>query len=113
MRFLLRLMINALALWLTTLIVSGVTVEPYAQDTTAWVLGANYTVGVGKILLGYGQKHPDGVIKTKQVSVGYEHSLSPRTYLYLDLSVKKTPMTVTATDDVSRRHYALGVHHNF
>jgi putative membrane protein len=38
MRFLLRLIINALALWLTTLIVSGVTVEPYAQDTTAWVL---------------------------------------------------------------------------
>lgn len=38
MRFLLRLIINALALWLTTLIVSGVSVEPYAQDTTAWVL---------------------------------------------------------------------------
>lgn len=38
MRFLLRLIINALALWLTTLIVSGVTVEPYAQNTTAWVL---------------------------------------------------------------------------
>jgi putative membrane protein len=38
MRFLLRLIINALALWLTTLIVSGVTVQPYAQDTTAWVL---------------------------------------------------------------------------
>jgi putative membrane protein len=38
MRFLLRLIINALALWLTTLIVSGVSVEPYAQDSTAWVL---------------------------------------------------------------------------
>ncbi|QGZ40702.1 putative porin [Pseudoduganella flava] len=82
-------------------------------DTTSWLVGANYSVGVGKILLGYGQKHPDGVIKTKQASVGYEHSLSPRTYLYLDLSLKKMPAAATATDDVSRRHYALGVHHNF
>jgi putative membrane protein len=38
MRFLLRLIINAFALWLTTLIVSGVTVRPYAHDTTAVVL---------------------------------------------------------------------------
>ena len=38
MRFLLRLIINAVALWLTTLIVSGVTVKPYAPDTTALVL---------------------------------------------------------------------------
>lgn len=38
MRFLLRLIINAFALWLTTLIVSGVTVHPYAPDTTALVL---------------------------------------------------------------------------
>ncbi|MET3565815.1 putative membrane protein [Leifsonia sp. 98AMF] len=38
MRFLLRLIVNALALWLTTLIVSGVTVHPYAPDTTATVL---------------------------------------------------------------------------
>jgi putative membrane protein len=38
MRFLLKVIINALALWLTTLIVSGVTVVPYAPDTTATVL---------------------------------------------------------------------------
>lgn len=38
MRFLLKVIINALALWLTTFIVSGVTVVPYAQDTTATVL---------------------------------------------------------------------------
>lgn len=38
MRFLLRLIVNALALWLTTLIVGGVTVHPYAPDTTATVL---------------------------------------------------------------------------
>lgn len=38
MRFLLKVIINALALWLTTFIVSGVTVVPYAHDTTATVL---------------------------------------------------------------------------
>lgn len=38
MRFLLRVIINALALWLTTLIVSGVTVVPYAPGSTATVL---------------------------------------------------------------------------
>lgn len=38
-RFLVRLVINAVALWLTTLIVAGVTVVPYApNDTFAIVL---------------------------------------------------------------------------
>jgi putative membrane protein len=38
-RFLVRLIINAVALWLTTLIVSGVTVTPFAPgDTFAVVL---------------------------------------------------------------------------
>jgi putative membrane protein len=38
-RFLVRLTINAVALWLTTLIVAGVTVVPFQpQDTLAWVL---------------------------------------------------------------------------
>ncbi|GGY24677.1 porin [Pseudoduganella albidiflava] len=83
------------------------------ENISAWVVGANYTVGANKFLVGYGQKDPDGVIKTKQASVGYEYSLSPRTYLYLDLSVKKAPFTVAATNDDTRKHYALGVHHNF
>jgi putative membrane protein len=38
MRFLLKVIINAFALWLTTFIVSGVTVVPYAHDTTSTVL---------------------------------------------------------------------------
>jgi putative membrane protein len=38
-RFLVRLIINAIALWITTLIVAGVTVKPFAPgDTLAWVL---------------------------------------------------------------------------
>jgi putative membrane protein len=38
MRFLLKVIINALALWLTTFIVSGVSVHPYADTEVATVL---------------------------------------------------------------------------
>lgn len=38
MRFLLKVIINAFALWLTTFIVSGVTVHPYSDSDTATVL---------------------------------------------------------------------------
>ena len=38
MRFLLKVIINALALWLTTLIVSGVSVHPFEDTTSATVL---------------------------------------------------------------------------
>lgn len=38
-RFLVRLLINAVALWLTTLIVAGVKVVPFEpRDTLAWLL---------------------------------------------------------------------------
>jgi predicted porin len=70
-------------------------------------------MGPGKLLLGYGQKHPDMVLKTKQASIGYEYSLSPRTYVYVDLSNKKTPLTVAAKTDSTVNHYSLGIHHNF
>jgi predicted porin len=79
--------------------------------TKAWVLGANYTIGVGKLLLGYGQKTPDNVLnnpaleKTKQASIGYEYNLSARTYIYADASNKKAATTLN--------YYTVGVHHNF
>jgi putative membrane protein len=38
MRFLLRLIVNAVALWLTTLIVAGVTVRPYADGAGPTIL---------------------------------------------------------------------------
>ncbi len=37
-RFLIKLVINAVALWLTTLIVAGVRVDPYAPDVPAVIL---------------------------------------------------------------------------
>jgi predicted porin len=76
--------------------------------TRSWVVGANYTVGAGKVLAGYGQKSPDGVVKTKQLSLGYEYSLSKRTYLYVDASKKQGP---TVPDTI--RHYDIGVNHAF
>ena len=36
--FLIKLIVNAVALWVTTLIVAGVRVDSYAPDTTAVVL---------------------------------------------------------------------------
>ena len=73
--------------------------------TKAWVIGANYTIGAGKILAGVGEKGPDGASKTKQFSLGYEYSLSKRTYLYAEASTKKIATTV--------KYYGLGIHHNF
>jgi predicted porin len=75
------------------------------ENTKAWVLGANYNYGPGKILAGYGQKTPDNVTKTKQFSLGYEYNLSKRTYLYVDASRKKVAS--------STNFYDIGVHHNF
>ena len=82
--------------------------------TKAWIIGANYTMGPGKILAGYGQKSPDGLQKVKQTSVGYEYSLSKRTYLYADLSNKKgLPRTGTPLSPDSVNTYSLGVNHAF
>ncbi len=79
--------------------------------TKAWVLGANYTVGAGKFLAGYGQKSPDGLVKTKQFSLGYEYSLSKRTYVYVEASQRKQPSTASALG--TSNFFAMGVHHNF
>ncbi len=82
--------------------------------TNAWVLGANYTMGPGKFLVGYGQKDPDNWVKTKQLSLGYEYSLSKRTYLYVDASRKKGPQNVnTLRNERSVNYYDLGINHSF
>ncbi|MFP5391071.1 MAG: porin [Gammaproteobacteria bacterium] len=76
----------------------------------AWVLGANYTLGASKILAGYGQKTQgilnNGEQKTKQFSLGYEYSLSKRTYIYTDASRKEI-------GDGKVNTFALGVNHAF
>lgn len=74
-------------------------------ETHAWVLGANWTLGPGKLLAGYGRKSPDGAATVRQLSIGYEYSLSKRTYVYADASSKKSASTA--------RYYALGLNHVF
>jgi predicted porin len=83
--------------------------------TNAWVLGANYTMGPGKFLAGYGQKDPDNSFKTKQLSLGYEYSLSKRTYVYVDASRKDGPQSQAnrAVDPGAVNFYTIGVNHSF
>ena len=84
--------------------------------TRSWLVGATYAVGPGKVLAGYGQKHIEEAAKTKQLSLGYEYSLSKRTYLYVDASRKKDIVNVAtgnlaATPTVNA--YDVGVNHSF
>jgi predicted porin len=82
------------------------------SDVKAWVLGVNYIMGPGKLLAGYGRKTPDGQPATKQLSLGYEYSLSKRTYLYVDASRKKGAVGATTVNSTIN-HYDLGVNHSF
>lgn len=82
------------------------------SDVKAWVLGVNYTMGAGKLLVGYGRKTPDGQPATKQLSLGYEYSLSKRTYLYID-AARKDGAIGTSTSSSVINHYDVGVSHSF
>lgn len=73
--------------------------------TKAWVTGANYSVGASTFLFGYGHKRPEGAVKTKQLGLGWEYNLSPRTYLYLDASNRKAATSVN--------FYGTGIFHRF
>ncbi|TFW13563.1 porin [Duganella callida] len=86
---------------------------PINPITKAWMIGANWNVGLGMVRAGIGRKTPDNALnspniaKTKQFSLGYDYNLSPRTYLYVDGTRKK--ITPAATFNF----YSLGIHHNF
>jgi predicted porin len=82
--------------------------KAFQPVTKAFVLGANYTMGAGKFLAGYGQKQPDGARKVKQMSLGYEYSLSKRTYVYADASRKQGVVS-----DMAVKTYSLGINHAF
>ncbi len=75
------------------------------EMTNAWVLGANYTLAGGTVLLGYGRKNPDNVTGTRQMSIGYEYPLSKRTFIYADASEKRSSAKV--------RHLDLGIRATF
>jgi predicted porin len=84
-------------------------------------IGATYAMGPGKVLAGFGIKQQEENVRlhdlfTRQYSIGYEYSLSKRTYLYVDASRKKnivnqTTGNVAATPTVN--HFDVGVNHSF
>ena len=91
---------------------TATTTEAVNPDVKSWVLGANYTMGRGKLLAGFGRKTPDGQPSTKQLSLGYEYSLSKRTYLYID-AARKEGAVGTTTNSTTINHYDVGVNHSF
>jgi predicted porin len=81
----------------------------------AWILGANYALGPGKINAGYGQKHPENAATTKQLSLGYDYSLSKRTFVFLDASRKKDITTANGSFAIPStvNTYDIGLNHSF
>ena len=85
-------------------------------------LGLTYAMGPGKMLVGFGLKKQDETTRlhdliTRQYSLGYEYSLSKRTYLYVDASRKTNNFTYDAAGFVSgafnRNIYDIGLNHSF
>jgi len=81
----------------------------FDTDTRPWVLGANYSLGPGRLLAGYGQKDSDGREKVRQMSPGHEYSLSKRTHLYIGASRKRGLSPGPATVN----QYDTGINHTF
>jgi predicted porin len=84
-------------------------------------VGLTYAVGPGKMLVGFGLKKQDETTRlhdliTRQYSLGYEYSLSKRTYLYVDAS-RKTNVFNQATGAAAAtptvNHYDVGLNHSF
>ena len=84
-------------------------------------IGATYAVGPGKLLAGFGLKKQEENVRlhdliTRQYSLGYEYSLSKRTYLYVDAS-RKTNIVSQATGASAAsptvNHYDVGLNHSF
>jgi predicted porin len=83
------------------------TTVAHSPEGKAWSLGANVDVATGNILAAYGQNKPDAGSKTKKFSLGYEHKLSKRTFLYTDY-INTKPDTGDSTNT-----FDVGIHHNF
>ena len=70
-------------------------------------LGADYTLGAGKLLLQWNKQSPDTGAGLKTLSFGYGHTLSKRTDVYaVYMNEKKTGLS-------TGNSYAVGVRHRF
>jgi len=85
------------------------------------VIGATYAMGPGKVLAGFGIKQQEENVRlhdlfTRQYSLGYEYSLSKRTYVYVDASRKKnifSQSTGNLANTPTVNHFDVGVNHSF
>jgi predicted porin len=68
------------------------------ESTSAWVVGANYSVATGTLLLGYGRLAPDGAPGTRLWSLGYAYPLSRRAYVYANASDQNAASSVPHVD---------------
>jgi predicted porin len=86
-------------------------------------LGLTYAMGPGKMLVGFGLKKQDDTTRlhdliTRQYSLGYEYSLSKRTYLYVDASRKVNVFSVNKATGLvdgspTVNLYDIGLNHSF
>ena len=86
-------------------------------------LGLTYAMGPGKMLVGFGLKKQDDTTRlhdliTRQYSLGYEYSLSKRTYLYVDASRKVNVFSVNKNTGLvdgspTVNFYDIGLNHSF
>jgi predicted porin len=83
------------------------------QKHQSWLLSAVMPVSaLGQLRLSYGQlKNQDtGVLRDKQLGLGYHYSMSTRTTVYADL-VNKSRDNMAA--NLNRTGYDFGIKHNF
>ena len=85
-------------------------------------IGMTYGMGPGKMLVGFGLKKQEETTRlhdliTRQYSLGYEYSLSKRTYLYVDASRKTNIFTYDTLGFVAgssvKNFYDVGLNHSF
>jgi predicted porin len=83
------------------------TLNKTSLKTKGYTLSAEYTIGSNVLLAGYGRNKPDNISNSNQVSLGLEHNLSKRTFLYVDAYNRRAP-------NVPSVHVVdAGIHHAF
>ncbi len=81
---------------------------------TAWTLAATMPTGSGLIQMGYQSMDYDiADIKTSKFSLGYEHTLSKRTALYVDVTSGKFDEGKSGQEGYTANGVDLGIRHAF
>ena len=103
--------------------------------TKGWTLGLQAPVASGVILAGYGRNNSDarsgvnaagiisaapvatvGIANDRQFSIGYEHNLSKRTFLYTDYWTRRVPNTAAGLvggGTTNTHTFDVGINHRF